>query len=470
MSTLPTYVNDQIAEQIGEGYYGADLRWNLDSTGPHAQAGVITYDLSALSPARAALARQALGLYEAVLDIDFRPVAGAADIRFADRGNSANTRLLPDGDTITGAVINIAARWDGGGSTTGDYVFQTFLHEIGHALGLGHPGPYNETGTYVTDTNDPDYGDNSNIFLNDSWQVSVMSYFSQSDNTSIKADHAYLISPMVADWIALDAKYDLGGFTGNTTWGFNSTVPGTLYAHLARFADKTAFTIVDTGGNDTVDFSGYGADQRINLTAASYSDIGGLKGNMAISRGSLIENAVGGAGSDTLLGNAEANGLRGGAGNDDLQGGAGADRLHGGIGTDRLAGGVGADELIGFAGRDVLIGGGGRDTFVFGATSESVGRTSDVIRPGGGAPAFEGAGAAPGDLIDLSGIDANTVRPGEQSFVFGEPGRGHVWCVESGSRTVVYADTGGGSLPEFRLDILDGDVRAADYTVDDFIL
>lgn len=469
MPSLPSYVNDQIAQAIGEDSYGADLRWNLDTTGPDPQAGVLTYNLSGISPARAALARQALGLYEAVLDLDFRRVAGTADLRFEDRGTSANTRLAWEDETISRAVVNVPVGWSGS-STTGDYLFQTFLHEVGHALGLGHPGPYNRTATYVTDTRDPAYGDNSNTFLNDSWQVSVMSYFSQAENTSINADSAYLISPMVADWIALDAKYGLGGFTANTVWGFNSTVPGTLYAHLARFASKTAFSIVDTGGTDTLDFSGYAADQRINLTAASYSDIGGLRGNMAISRGSVIENAVGGAGSDELLGNAEANGLRAGPGDDALQGGPGNDRLHGGVGADRLAGGNGADVLTGFVGQDVLLGGAAADRFVFTAAAESSPRTADAIRPGGGAPAFEGAGAAMGDRIDLSAIDADTLRPGEQAFDFGAPGRGNVWCVDSGTTTVVYADTGGGRVPEFRLDILDGAVLAADYSAADFIL
>ena len=61
---------------------------------------------------------------------------------------------------------------------------------------------------------------------------------------------------------------------------------------------------------------------------------------------SLIENAVGGSGNDTIAGNQAANVLTGGAGNDTLQGNAGNDRLCGGLGLDTLTGGAGADTFV----------------------------------------------------------------------------------------------------------------------------
>ncbi|MXQ13888.1 calcium-binding protein, partial [Microvirga makkahensis] len=51
---------------------------------------------------------------------------------------------------------------------------------------------------------------------------------------------------------------------------------------------------------------------------------------------SLIENAVGGSGNDTLTGNDAANTLKGGVGNDRLAGGNGDDVLDGGMGTDTV--------------------------------------------------------------------------------------------------------------------------------------
>lgn len=90
----------------------------------------------------------------------------------------------------------------------------------------------------------------------------------------------------------------------------------------------------DGGGNDTLDFSGFSQNQKINLAAGSFSDVGGMTGNVSIAQGVTIENAIGGSGNDLLLGNAASNILKGGAGNDILYGGGGADKLWGGSGSD----------------------------------------------------------------------------------------------------------------------------------------
>ena len=86
---------------------------------------------------------------------------------------------------------------------------------------------------------------------------------------------------------------------------------------------KLIFAVWDAGGNDTFDFSGYTANQRINLNEKSFSDVGGLKGNVSIAAGVTIENAIGGSGNDVIVGNAANNVLKGGAGNDVLFGGGG---------------------------------------------------------------------------------------------------------------------------------------------------
>ena len=120
------------------------------------------------------------------------------------------------------------------------------------------------------------------LYDNDSWALSMMSYFDQVENTSSSTnnyDYARLIGPMSVDWLALNNLYDgqdyVGNsfgvnqaFTGNTTWGFNTNITAgqsAAYNAIASLADTNAFTIVDGGGIDTVDFSGFAADQKINL-------------------------------------------------------------------------------------------------------------------------------------------------------------------------------------------------------------
>lgn len=68
--------------------------------------------------------------------------------------------------------------------------------------------------------------------------------------------------------------------------------------------------------------------------------------NYAIAFGTIIENARGGSGKDTLSGNEANNILEGGAGDDTLVGNGGDDRLWGGDGADTLTGGNGADHFV----------------------------------------------------------------------------------------------------------------------------
>ena len=55
--------------------------------------------------------------------------------------------------------------------------------------------------------------------------------------------------------------------------------------------------------------------------------------------------------------------------------------------------------------------------------------------------AFEGAGVAGGDLIDVSEIDANTAQAGNQAFAFGGTGIGRLSVVELRQPTPLSAAT-----------------------------
>lgn len=109
------------------------------------------------------------------------------------------------------------------------------------------------------------------------------------------------------------------------------------------------------------------------------------------------------------VGNELDNILNGNGQNNVLRGLDGVDYLTGRNGNDRLVGGAGDDLLLGGRGSDILYGSGGQDIFVFlsyldtGTTAS----TADDIRD------FE-----PGDVIDLTAVDADTTTPGEQLFSF----------------------------------------------------
>lgn len=142
----------------------------------------------------------------------------------------------------------------------------------------------------------------------------------------------------------------------------------------------------------------------------------------------------GAAGHDFLYGVGTNDSLFGNGGNDFLYGASGNDLLRGGTGADRLFGGEGNDRLIGGSGGDYLNGGSGADLFIFRARSHSTPGGADIIED-----FVKGI-----DRIDLSAIDANTRRTGDQDFTFAgrSPGvvANAVTWFESGGNTVVQAD------------------------------
>ncbi|KMW59204.1 Alkaline phosphatase [Candidatus Rhodobacter oscarellae] len=381
---------DQIASQLTNTYWGGTQRAFNASV-----SDTITVNITGLTAEGQQLARWALEAWTNVSGLQFQEVSSGAQITFDDNQSGAYANFSYSGGTIRSATINVSTAWlSSYGTTIDSYSFQTYMHEIGHALGLGHGGPYNGSAEYGND----------NSYLNDSWQQTVMSYFSQSENYNVVGDFGYTVSLMAADIVAIQNLYgsNVTAHAGDTVYGANSTVGGYLGDYFQHFfgevasdpavydGNYTAVTIYDTGGTDTLDFTPVTSDQLINLYAEAASNVGGRIGNLVIARDTTIENVNSGAGNDTLIGNEVGNVLvaRGGNdavyagnGNDSVLGGNGDDllngdnendTLNGGNGNDTVTGGRGDDSLLGGNNHDILFGWLGLDTLNGGAGSDTL--------------------------------------------------------------------------------------------------
>lgn len=220
----------------------------------------------------------------------------------------------------------------------GGYGLLTYLHEIGHALGLNHPGNYNGSASFGLDA----------THFQDTRGYTVLSYFDAEQNGS-NTDHfgtlgrSYAATPLLHDILAAQEIYgaDMTTRTTNTTYGFNSTAGRDALDFTQNRNPVVA--IWDAGGIDKLDVSGWNTNQIVDLNEGAFSSVGYLTQNVAIAYGAVIELATSGGGNDRLIGNAVANVLTGNAGNDTLLGAEGNDILFGGAGADTLDGGAGAD-------------------------------------------------------------------------------------------------------------------------------
>ena len=334
----PVATNDQIANQLVSGYWNGDVhRWNV------TQGGTLTVNISMLSSAEQAVARTALGLWADIIGVQFQEVASGGQIFFDNTfvpGEGAYAETDWSNGFLTSAVIHIPAGWTSTyGSWPGSHGFETYVHEIGHALGLGHAGNYNEFAVFRDDA----------LFANDTIATSVMSYFDIAESyyfASQGFSNYRVGTPMQADIVAMQLLYGLSTTTrtGDTVYGFNSNA-GPVY----NASGSVALTIFDSGGNDTLDYSNVYYPQFLNLNPETFSSVNAGTGNLGIARGTIIENAIGGMGSDILIGNSASNTLTGGVGNDTLTGGSGADTFR------DTKSGLNGDTITDFGAGDTIV-------------------------------------------------------------------------------------------------------------------
>lgn len=315
---------------------------------------------------------------------------------------------VPDDDAVRASGSSVwfnSREVDLVNPSVGGYGFATYIHEIGHALGLNHMGDYNGSA--------PPGG-----WKPSSWQDStvytVMSYFGPTGPDGGYGQVAWADwvigylqgevspqTPMLNDVMAIQSIYGAAMTRPeDTVYGFHSTVPGRL-AEIYDFSQNASpvLCIYDSGGLDTLDLSGFGRKSVVDLIGGDdhFSSCNAMTSNIQIARNVVIENAITGAGNDILTGNAVANMLsagdgndflRGGEGNDELIGGKNADELYGGQGNDVLRGGNGFDSIFGGVGEDVLFGalgtdklsgGSGSDAFRFTSTLDGVINVDTVV-------------------------------------------------------------------------------------------
>jgi len=331
MLDQPLFSTTQVINQLDSGYHwwGEFVSYGFPSSAPSGGfAGGESGGLSPFSNSQKAAARLALELWDDLIDIElFETSPSSADIQLINyTGAGVAYAYFPStGDVFVNPAQSTNQRLD-----YGDYGYYTLLHEVGHALGLNHPGAYDADDAVLSYANSAEY-------QQDSSQYTVMSYWDASNTGAYHGVNNFASMPLLHDIAAIQAVYgaDTSTRAGDTVYGFNSTANRAVFDFASGdYARTPVLSIWDAGGTDTLDLSGYSADASIDLNDGAFSDAGGLTDNISIAFNAFIENAVGGAGDDILLGQALDNMLNGGAGNDSLQGAAGNDVLLGGSGTD----------------------------------------------------------------------------------------------------------------------------------------
>ena len=322
-----------------------------------------------------------LAQYASVSNLKFTKITEAsashATLRFAESSSPPTAfSYYPSSDPIGGdAWFNGVKGWYNS-PAAGNYAFLTFLHEVGHALGLKHGQESNVYGALPTSL--------------DAMPYTVMTYRSYvgapvtGNYTNESSSYAQTL--MSSDILALQKMYG-ANFTTNATNTVYKWLPQSGETFVNGISkgpvagNKIFATVWDGGGHDTFDFGAYPTNLKINLSPGAWSTtsseqlahlsgngLHNAPGNIAnayLFNGdirSLIEDAKGGSGDDVIVGNDASNALFGGAG---------ADTLSGAIGNDRLAGGAGYDRLSG---------GAGRDTFVFAALADNCDTITDFVR------------------------------------------------------------------------------------------
>ncbi|MFH5923119.1 pre-peptidase C-terminal domain-containing protein [Roseomonas xinghualingensis] len=209
----------------------------------------------------------------------------------------------------------------------GNYAYFTFIHEIGHSLGLKHGHEGGIFGAMPAE--------------HDSHEYSIMTYRSYLGSPGQYYTNETWGGPqsmMINDIAALQHMYgaDYTTNAGDTTYSWSATTGEMSVNGVGQGTpggNRIFRTVWDGGGTDTYDLSNYSGDVIIDLrpgewTTTSQIQLANLgdgnyaRGNIANAilfnddTRSLIENAIGSSGNDVIFGNAGSNTLDGQDGSD----------------------------------------------------------------------------------------------------------------------------------------------------------
>ena len=233
-----------------------------------------------------------------------------------------------------------------GGYKPGSFGFATFIHEIGHTLGLKH-ADLDPDGDGI-----PDDGANGRDPLdpaNQNGYDSIMSYAGPQIvdfgeyNSFLRGGQ---VTPMPFDIRVIQYIYgaNMTYHTGNDTYYLSS--------------DGQVRTIWDAGGIDLFDATAAESGLQIDLREGALTRHGGTEGlsATAIAFDTVIENVYASAYNDIIVGNDADNTINGQAGSDTMLGGLGNDTYYADRAADIVSENVaeGTDHIISTVSFDLL--------------------------------------------------------------------------------------------------------------------
>lgn len=290
------------------------VTFSFPATVPATYSGEDALEWKPFSAAQQAATREVLTLLQKQIGITFQEVTESATVSGAMRfGNTKQTSssgyaYMPNSTKSDRDADTFMAIGYDGDPVKGDYNWGTLVHEIGHAIGLNHPGNYNAGESRNTDVVGNFLSADEDAFFN-----SIMSYRQSAQGIND-------IWFMPYDMLALRYLYGKNDFEkGNNTYTYTDA-SGLLVNN-----------IVDDGGVDTLDFSALTVGVAVNLTPGAYSSVGKLASgaaalaNLTTSFDATIENVIGSPQADALIGNVANNTFTGGGGDDTVNGGGGVD-------------------------------------------------------------------------------------------------------------------------------------------------